>query len=499
MIIKKFILIPFLSVTCFGYVLSDLDFDRNVDFYDFAIFSNQWLLEEDSNEPDSIGSGTADYFVAASDSLDQVKRKADYVCDGNDDHVEIQAAIDALPCFGGKVKLSTGRFNIGKPINLYRPDVPRWFSVCLEGQHMEATCIFLQNGSNCNMIENVNTGVSVSGWKFIRDLRLEGNKARNTSGSGYYSKRASADSGVCYDQCIHNVFINNVKEKGIHIEDGWHISIFNCWIEMCDGDGLYLLGSEARLSGLQISSNKGKGVLLYGPYHNVSNLILMRLGKAGFQAMALYNSTIVNLSIVDWGQASSLQNALYIDASSHHNTFSNISVKGTGTSSSSRGIAVYGDYNLLSNIAVEDTYYNPLYISKGGNDNLISSSYFKEGACANNTIIDDGANNSIVGCTGLGNEETVTSGSPTLKHWGVTKLNSAAGAITAILPDGQYAGEIKTIVMTDAGNRSTVSATHHETSDPQVAIFDGVDEIWVLIWTGTRWATLKATCDFMSL
>lgn len=499
MIIKNCILIPFLSVTCFGYMLSDLNFDRNVDFNDFAIFSNQWLLAEDPDEPNWIGSGTADYFVAASDSPDRVKVKADYVCDGIDDHVEIQAAIDALPDFGGKVQLSTGRFNIGRPINLYRPNVSRWFSVCLEGQHMQSTSIFLQNGSNCNMIENVNTGVSVSGWKVIRDLCLEGNKARNTSGSGYYSKRASTTSGVCYDQCIQNVFINNVKERGIHIEDGWHISIFNCWIEMCDGDGLYLLGSESRLSSLQISSNKGRGILLYGPNHHATNVILMRLGKAGFQAMALYNSTITNLNNVDWGQVSSLQNALYIDASSHHNAFSNISVKGTATPSSSRGIAVYGDYNLLSNIIVEDTYYNPLYIPEGGDNNLISDSYFEEGVSANNAIIDSGANNKIVGCSGLGNEEIVTSGFPTLKHWGVTKLNSAAGAITAILPDGQYAGEIKTIVMTDASNPSTVSATHHDTSDPQVAIFNDVDDIWVLIWTGMRWATLKATCDFVSL
>jgi len=498
MIIKNFVLVLFLSATCFGYVLSDLNFDRNVDFYDLAIFSDQWLLAEDSNEPNSIGSGTADYFVAASDSPDRVKIKADYVCDGIDDDVEIQAAIDALPDFGGKVKLSAGRFNIGKPINFYRPDVPHWFSICLEGQHIHSTRIFLQNGSNCNMIENVTTGVSPSGWEIIRDLKLDGNKKNNISGNGYYSKRGSVNTGVSYDQCIHNVFIYNVKERGIHIEDGWHISIFNCWIEQCDGDGLYLIGSESRLSSLQISSNKGRGILLYGHDHNVYDFILRDLGEDGFQTSALYNSTIANLSINDWGQVSSSQNALYIDASSHHNTFSNISVKGTGTSSSSRGIAVYGDYNLLSNITVEDTHCNPLYIAKGGDNNLISNSYFKAGVSDNNSIIDDGANNKIVGCTGLGNEELVTSGSPALKHWGVTKLNSAAGAITAALPDGQYAGEIKTIVMTDAGNPSTVSATHHETSDPQVAIFDDVNEIWVLIWTGTRWATLKATCDFLS-
>ncbi len=40
---------------------------------------------------------TATYVVAASDAPAHVKQQADYVCDGTDDQIEIQAAIDALP------------------------------------------------------------------------------------------------------------------------------------------------------------------------------------------------------------------------------------------------------------------------------------------------------------------------------------------------------------------------------------------------------------------
>ena len=48
--------------------------------------------------------------VAASDSTELSKTRADYVCDGVDDQVEIQAALAALP-EGGMVVLSDGTFN----------------------------------------------------------------------------------------------------------------------------------------------------------------------------------------------------------------------------------------------------------------------------------------------------------------------------------------------------------------------------------------------------
>ena len=48
--------------------------------------------------------------VAANDGTALEKAQADYVCDGTDDHVQIQAAIDALPATGGEVHLSSGTF-----------------------------------------------------------------------------------------------------------------------------------------------------------------------------------------------------------------------------------------------------------------------------------------------------------------------------------------------------------------------------------------------------
>jgi len=54
---------------------------------------------------------TATIVVAASNSLDPTLAPAAYRCDGVNDHVEIQAALNALPATGGQVVLLDGTFN----------------------------------------------------------------------------------------------------------------------------------------------------------------------------------------------------------------------------------------------------------------------------------------------------------------------------------------------------------------------------------------------------
>ena len=59
----------------------------------------------------AIGRDNVAFIVAAADASDRIKRLADYVCDGTDDHVEIQAAVDATAADGGgDVFLSNGDY-----------------------------------------------------------------------------------------------------------------------------------------------------------------------------------------------------------------------------------------------------------------------------------------------------------------------------------------------------------------------------------------------------
>ena len=65
------------------------------------------------------------------------------------------------------------------------------------------------------------------------------------------------------------------------------------------------------------------------------------------------------------------------------------------------------------------------------------------------------------------------------------------------LPDGQIKGETKIIIQLHWANPSAVTILHHETSSPEVATFDADGETLVLVWNGTKWLTVKATCTFV--
>ena len=98
---------------------------------------------------------------------------------------------------------------------------------------------------------------------------------------------------------------------------------------------------------------------------------------------------------------------------------------------------------------------------------------------------------------GLADYEEAITATGALTPIGVSTLNSAGGAITGTLAAGTVIGQMKLIVMIDATASSTVSIILHETSDPEVATFDAVDEYGLFIWTGTEYATVSATCTFV--
>ncbi len=62
--------------------------------------------------------GIHSIVVAASNSPQDVQTTADYLCDGTEDEVEIQAAINSLGSAGGVVKLAVGTYNTAARIDL---------------------------------------------------------------------------------------------------------------------------------------------------------------------------------------------------------------------------------------------------------------------------------------------------------------------------------------------------------------------------------------------
>lgn len=94
--------------------------------------------------------------------------------------------------------------------------------------------------------------------------------------------------------------------------------------------------------------------------------------------------------------------------------------------------------------------------------------------------------------------ETAT-GTISLLSSGPTSIDSSGGAVTATLGSGDYIGQMKTIVMTDASNSSTVTITLHVSGNPTVYTFAVLSETLVLMWTGeapdAEWTTIYSTAS----
>ncbi len=115
-------------------------------------------------------------IVAAQNSSH--KERADLVCDGVDDQIEIQSAVDALPAAGGMVKLLAGRFNISMSI---RPK--KGCELCGEGR---STLLYLVNAANSLLASDASADqtdvILVDASKFRAGMAIHfiSSKAQNT-------------------------------------------------------------------------------------------------------------------------------------------------------------------------------------------------------------------------------------------------------------------------------------------------------------------------------
>lgn len=181
--------------------------------------------------------GHMDVVVAASNAPAAVKTLADYVCDGVDDHVQIQAAIDSV-AGGGRVILSQGDFSGGQLVlkNL----------VWLRGAGMRATRYQLKAGQNVDAIINYVSadGIESNGeYVTISDLMVDANKANQTAGRGIFfsnnpqATKATNDLDFDPHNRVENVLILNAKGDGFAATNRSETRLVNVYTMGCDGNG----------------------------------------------------------------------------------------------------------------------------------------------------------------------------------------------------------------------------------------------------------------------
>ena len=169
-----------LSTLLMGKGIDESDLPTDLQVAQFYSSSDKW------GAGTVAGSGISSiaFLVASNDADADVKAQAEFVCDGVDDDVQIQQALDALPTQGGIIKLSSGIFNIGATIEIDSYDV-------LMGEGAGQTLLKLQNTVNDEVIRTKNfatlTGTNSTGGAInfgLFNMRIDGNRANQTSGSG---------------------------------------------------------------------------------------------------------------------------------------------------------------------------------------------------------------------------------------------------------------------------------------------------------------------------
>lgn len=141
-------------------------------------------------------------FVIGMSTAGWTEKDCDYLCDGVDDQVEINAAIQALPSTGGEIKVLDGTYNITAPINIDKERVT--FGGC--GQ----STIFKRMWKGSSEHEGVIQFFD-SYCNFI-DFEIDGNKNIYSGGSGIVLK-TNYKTGIEFK----NVVSQNNNSSGIHI------------------------------------------------------------------------------------------------------------------------------------------------------------------------------------------------------------------------------------------------------------------------------------------
>jgi parallel beta-helix repeat protein len=159
---------------------------------------------------------------------------ARYTCDGTDDQVEIQKAIDSLNNLPGKIELSAGTFTISSSV------IIKANNITLEGQG-DNTVVFLKNESNCNMITNSASWAAKDNVT-IRNFKIDGNKDKQ------FQQTQPADvwtGGKCIvlrgkNAVYENLTIENCYRYGISQDYGDNAKIDHNTIRNCRGKAINL-------------------------------------------------------------------------------------------------------------------------------------------------------------------------------------------------------------------------------------------------------------------
>lgn len=212
---------------------------------------------------------------------------------------------------------------------------------------------------------------------------------------------AARDSYQHFDGYIDQVMAISIAEDGFRVEGAWGFKINNTITEYCNGNGLWMSGSQNYITnhfsaynnycGFKCLCSDGAFTNLHC-YKNGTNAIYL-----GRELKGGSGNVFSNISATIWGTngrsgaqkvSNSDQNGIELKKHATDNVFSSIYLVGAGTSESAYGVYCNSANNVFSGIRIRSQNKNPMYFDnyQYAYDNQVSGVRCDRGLNANEEI-----------------------------------------------------------------------------------------------------------------
>ena len=283
----------------------------------------------------------------------------DYLCDGTDDQIEINAAIQALPATGGEIVILDGTYNITATIAMNKDNVKlsgngnatvlkrMWDSLATEGIITVTTtkggcCIenLFVDGDQENFPEPDNFGICLYSSS---SNTITGNTCYNNSSNGIYLYSSSNNNTITGNTCSGNydgIYLydsnnntitgntcNNNNSYGINLSGSSNTITGNT----CNGNndsGIYLSSNNNNtITGNTCNDNSNNGIALYG---SSSNTITGNTCNGNDSGIYLYDSN--NNTITGNTCNGNNDSGIYLNSNNNNNTITGNTCNGNNDS-----------------------------------------------------------------------------------------------------------------------------------------------------------------------
>lgn len=413
--------------------------------------------------------------------------RPDYICDGTNDHVQIQQAIDSLSSNGGRILIRKGTYNIGATLTI------NFSHLIIQGEGFD-TILKANTSLNDYIVTFDSSSAAIFGVS-IRDMMLDGDATNQTDG-GCIDAEGAVHCEFSFLR-IYRPYHNGIHIRGIVAGGGsfgHHNRIVNC---------LFDHGDDSSGDGRGMRFNSSDENFIYGcDFENNHDGILDEVGintiqqcsfvGGGRGVYALFCSRVHVINCYFDG----VDNHNIHLRGSHHQIIGNnfFNVGDGSTSNTTSGIYIEsGDKCVISNNNMQSASTagktrSLIRDDSTGHNIIIGNNLDQDGSFGTSITEITPSNNLVINNRGVGGCTTKTSNYTVTSSDDVVLVNTSGGSVTITLPTAIDFKKLITIKKISSSNTLNISTTLSQTIDGSTSISITVQyESLTLSSDGSNW------------